>query len=130
MVLPLFRDDGLDGSDGGLIFPAQLLQLVLKVAKDDALDGDRGRGDGPATEEPGDQAEHETANSAKPVAAAARKVAALQLSPEGSPMLLFVRLELGQFSNHARCREPSAEDLTRVDVHGSVLTCMVDLENA
>lgn len=90
MVLPFLGDDGLNGFDRELVFPSQLFELLLQMAEDDSLYCHRGCGDCPAAKEPCDQAECETADAAKPVAPAARSIAALKLSPECGSVPLFV----------------------------------------
>ena len=90
MMVLLLGNDPRDGSDRGLVFARQYMKLLLEMAENDALNGDSGGCDGTAAEQGGEDAESEATSCTQPVAAAAGKIAALELGPEDGAMLLLV----------------------------------------
>lgn len=60
-MLAFLRGNGLDRRDCGFVFSSQLIELMFKMAKDNALYCDGGRRDGSSAKESGDKTECEAA---------------------------------------------------------------------
>jgi hypothetical protein len=128
VVLLLVVNDCRDGCYSLWITRTQRLHLVLEVSKNDTLNGNGGCRNGSPTKQSGDEAQNAATSAAKHVAAAAPAGAALQFRMENCPMPLLVAPEFGKFLDQIWRREPSHEDLTRVDVDRAMFAGVVDLD--
>jgi hypothetical protein len=130
VMLPLVLDDGGNCLDRSFVFASQELQLMLQVAKDDALDRNCSRSNGLAAQEPSAETKDETTQRTKPVASATPAPAALKLGPEDGSMPHFVGSEFFELNDHASCGESGGKDLPGIDADGPMLARMVHLQDA
>lgn len=130
VVLPLLSNDCRNGGNGSRVRAAQGGELMLQVAEHDTLNRDGGSHDGIRPEHASNDAEHEPAKAAEPVAAAPLPPAALQLSAKYGPVPLLVCAEPRQLIDHMSCGEPSHENLAGIDANGAMLAGMIDLDDA
>ena len=130
MMLPLFDDDLADGGRSFLVDTAQILDLLLHVPKDHALDGNGGCGNGVAPGQAGRRAENQTAEPAPEVASAATLTAASQLLPEARTMPPLMGKEVVQFRQHFRRSPPGEPPLSKIDADGAMLARVIDFHHA
>lgn len=128
-MLLLLVHDLADGFDGRFICGAERINLMTKMAQDNALDRYGSGCDGATTEQARAKAQHETSEPAEMKAAASANTAALKLSLKNGSMPALVRLKLGKFTQQTPRGEPCNEELTSIDVDCAMLTSVVDLED-
>ena len=128
-MFPFLCDDLRNCGNGSRVMAVECYELVLKVSKHHALHRNRRSRYGVSSEEASYGAKNEAANATKPVAATPRPATTLQFTAEDSPMLLLVRAEFCEITDHVPCSEPSDEDLPGVNAYGAMLAGMIDLHD-
>lgn len=126
----LIRMNCPDCRDSRGVHPLKPGKLMFKVTKYDAFNRNRGGDDGLAPEEACHDAEEEAAKRTEVVAAATGLSATGQLSLENRPMTALVLPEVDQCRNEVPGCEPRQQYLASVDADSTVLTGMIDLDDA
>ena len=129
-MLALLRNDGGDGCNRSSIAVLQGGELLLQVPKNYALHSHGCSRNGVAPKKAGQQSQSVPTQPAKPVTAATRLATTSQLSAEDEAMPKLVRPKFRKRADVITSREPSHENLARVDADSAVLARMVDLDDA
>lgn len=130
MMFLLLVHDSSDRGSGCGVSAFEHLQLLPQVRKNNSFHGDRGSHNRAAAEEASDQANAVPAGTAKKVASATPDSPLPQLSSKDLAVPLLMNAKLLQLRYERRRREPGHQELSRIDVHGAVLSRMVHFENS
>jgi hypothetical protein len=129
VMLLFFVQYSRDGDVGTGIIATDRLELVLQMSKHDPLDRYGCGGDAPSAHQASEEAEYISSDTAQPIAAASRQSSSFQFVGKDGSMPLLMRFEFGQFMHQGTRSQPCHCDLPSVYIHGSMLTCMVHLDD-
>lgn len=130
MVLLFLSDDPGDCSDGGFILSRQGFQLKSKMCQDHPLDRDGGCRNCTAAKQCSRKSENVASKTAQQIASAARSSTPPQFGFEDGSVRLFVALEFPELCNQGTGGQSGDEDLAGVDVNRTVLSGVIDLQDA
>ncbi len=129
MMLLLFADDPAQRGSRAWVDLFECGNLFLHMPQNDALDGNRGGGNGTPSKQPGHTAKRPTAQSAKMIASAAAQSPSFQLFGEGRPMGSLMLAEMVKLDHQIRCSPASEKSLGGVDADCAMLAGVIDLHH-
>lgn len=129
MMLLFFIDDQADRFNRHRVLSFQYRNLVLKMLEHYAFNCNRCRGDSAVSTQARNQAQDQTAQPAKVIAATAWMLAPREFGGENVSVLQLMRAKFTQFIDQSRCRQAGHKYLAGIDVHCAVFARMVDFDN-